>query len=81
VNDQLILSYLHDAHSMVRFCTREGAVIRELALPGIGSAGGFDGKRTDRETFYSFTSFTVPGTIYRLDLDSGAQNRLSRAQG
>ncbi len=73
VNDQLIASYLHDAHSLVRFCTREGAPIRELTLPGIGSAGGFDGKRTDRETFYSFTSFTIPGTIYHLDLQSGAQ--------
>jgi len=37
-------------------------------LPGIGSAGGFGGKREDTETFYSFTSFTTPATIYRYDM-------------
>src|SRR5205085_11352526 len=73
VNDQLILSYLHDAHSLVRFCKRDGTVIRDLELPGIGSAGGFGGKRDEHETFYSFTSFTVPGTIFHLDLETGAQ--------
>lgn len=73
VNDQLILSYLHDAHSLIRFCKGDGTVIRDLELPGIGSAGGFGGKRTEKETFYSFTSFTVPGTIFHLDLETGTQ--------
>ena len=45
--------------------------MREVALPGIGSAGGFAGKRGDTETFYSFTSFTTPATIYRYDMKSG----------
>ena len=44
------------------------------SLPGIGSAGGFGGKRTDTETFYSFTSFTAPGTIFRYDLKAGASS-------
>ena len=74
VNDQFILTYLHDAHSLVRICQRDGAVVRDLTLPGIGTVGGFAGKRTDKETFYAFTSFTSPGTIYRLDLQSGAQS-------
>jgi len=43
-------------------------------LPGIGSAGGFGGKREDTETFYSFTSFTTPATIYRYDMVSGESN-------
>src|SRR5262249_14254734 len=60
-------------HSLVRICKRDGAVIRDLELPGIGTVGGFGGKRSDRETFYAFTSFTSPGTIYRLDLQSGTQ--------
>jgi len=71
VNGQFVCSYLHDAHSVVKFFALDGKFTRELALPGLGSAGGFRGKRTDTETFYSFTSFTVPGRIYRLDLTTG----------
>ncbi|HSI14787.1 MAG TPA: S9 family peptidase, partial [Chthoniobacter sp.] len=76
VHAQFICAYLHDAHSVVRLydaAASEGPakLVRELALPGLGSAGGFGGKRTDTETFYSFTSFTVPGAIYRLDLVTG----------
>jgi prolyl oligopeptidase len=70
VNDQFIVAYLKDAHSQVKFFTRDGALARELELPGIGTVGGLAGKRSDTETFYSFTSFTVPGTVYRLDLRS-----------
>src|SRR5690606_17883863 len=43
----------------------------ELVLPGIGTVGGLGGRMTDTETYYSFTSFTAPGTIYRFDLASG----------
>lgn len=76
VHEQFICAYLHDAHSVVKLFTggsptEAAKFIRELPLPGLGSAGGFGGKRTDTETFYSFTSFTVPGTVYRLDLTSG----------
>ncbi|EDY15926.1 Prolyl oligopeptidase [Chthoniobacter flavus Ellin428] len=76
VHDQFICTYLHDAHSVVRLFNAEATdgpakFLRELALPSLGSAGGFGGKRKDTETFYSFTSFTVPGTIYRLDLTAG----------
>jgi prolyl oligopeptidase len=42
-----------------------------VELPGIGSVGGFDGKPGDRETFYSFTSFIHPTTIYRYDMVTG----------
>ncbi|MEO1635010.1 MAG: prolyl oligopeptidase family serine peptidase, partial [Cyanobacteria bacterium J06631_9] len=48
-----------------------GTPVRDVELPGIGSAGGFNGKRTDTETFYSFTSYTVPSRIYRYDLLTG----------
>ena len=76
VHDQFICSYLHDAHSLVKLFAADtekvlAKLIRELPLPGLGSARGFGGKRIDTETFYSFTSFTVPGTIYRLDLTAG----------
>ena len=71
VNSQFICTYLHDAHSVVKFHAPDGKFIRELALPGLGSASGFHGKRIDTETFYSYTSFNAPGTIYALDLKTG----------
>ncbi len=76
VHRQFICSYLQDAHSLVRIMAWDGQaerakLVRDLALPGLGAAAGFGGKRGDVETFYSFTSFTVPGTIYRLNLVSG----------
>jgi prolyl oligopeptidase len=55
----------------VKIFGRDGALVREVDLPGIGSAGGFAGKRSDTETFYSFTSFTTPGTVYRYDMITG----------
>jgi prolyl oligopeptidase len=71
VGGQIICEYLKDARSVVRCFDLEGKALHEIALPGIGSAGGFGGKREDKDTFYSFTSFTEPGAIYRLDLASG----------
>ncbi|MBM3875848.1 MAG: S9 family peptidase [Verrucomicrobia bacterium] len=71
LSDQFVASYLKDARSQVKVFARDGKFAREIALPGIGSTGGFGGKRTDTETFYSFTSYTVPGSIYRHDMKTG----------
>jgi prolyl oligopeptidase len=71
IGGQLIGEYLHDARSLVRCFDLEGKLIRELPLPGIGTVGGFGGKREDSDTFFSFTSFTEPGAIYHLDVASG----------
>jgi prolyl oligopeptidase len=71
LNNQFVADYLQDAHSQVKIFDLKGNLIREVDLPGIGSAGGFGGKRDDTETFYSFTSFTTPGTIYRYDMKTG----------
>jgi prolyl oligopeptidase len=71
VNDQLVAEYLKDAQSDVRIYGRDGKLVRRVELPGIGSAAGFGGKRSDTETFYAFTSFTSPATIYRYDLKTG----------
>jgi len=71
VNNTFVVSYLKDACSQVKMFDTQGKFVRELSFPGLGSAFGFGGKRTDRETFYSFTSFTVPGSIYRYDLETG----------
>ncbi|MDZ7993946.1 MAG: prolyl oligopeptidase family serine peptidase [Nostoc sp. EfeVER01] len=71
LNNQFVADYLKDAHSQIKIFDLKGAFIREVELPGLGSAGGFGGKRYDTETFYSFTSFTIPGTIYRYDMVTG----------
>ncbi|WP_016951073.1 prolyl oligopeptidase family protein [Anabaena sp. PCC 7108] len=68
LNNQLVADYLQNAHSQVKIFDLTGNFVREVELPGLGSAGGFGGKRHDTETFYSFTSFTTPGTIYRYDM-------------
>jgi prolyl oligopeptidase len=49
-------------------------------LPGLGSASGFGGKRTDTETFYSFQSYAIPPSIYRYDMVTGESRLLDRAQ-
>ncbi len=71
LNNQFVASYLKDARSQIRLYDLQGQMVREVDLPGIGSAGGFGGKRHDTETFYSFTSFTTPPTIYRYNLVTG----------
>ncbi|MEH2456766.1 prolyl oligopeptidase family serine peptidase [Nostoc sp.] len=71
LNNQFVADYLKDAHSQIKVFDLKGAFVREVELPGLGSAGGFGGKRNDTETFYSYTSFTTPGTIYRYDMITG----------
>ena len=77
VGDRFIATYLKDAHSQVRVFKLDGTLERSLELPGIGSVGGFPGRREDTETFYQFTSFSVPGRIYRFSIPTG-ESRLWR---
>ncbi|MBE9170364.1 S9 family peptidase [Pleurocapsales cyanobacterium LEGE 06147] len=71
LNNQFVADYLKDARSLVKIFALDGQFVREIELPGIGSVGGFDGKRYDTETFYVFTSFTTPSTIYRYNMVTG----------
>ena len=71
VNHKFILNYLKDAYTQVRIHDTNGKLLNEVQFPGIGSADGFGGKATDTETFYSFTGFTTPTTIYRYDTATG----------
>jgi prolyl oligopeptidase len=71
VGDSFIAAYLKDAHAQVKVYSLNGRLVREVALPGIGTVAGFSGKRKDRETFYAFTGFTAPTTIYRYDVTTG----------
>ncbi|MEG5135570.1 MULTISPECIES: prolyl oligopeptidase family serine peptidase [unclassified Microcoleus] len=68
LNNQFIASYLKDAYTQIKIFNLDGSFVRDVALPGIGSAGGFGGKRQDTESFYAYTSFTTPNTIYRYNM-------------
>src|SRR5262249_13580416 len=72
VNDQLVARYLEDAHSRIQIFDRAGKRLRDVELPGIGTAAGFAGERGDKETFYSYTSYATPLTIFSYDLVKGA---------
>lgn len=72
VGERLILSYLKDASSIARTFDLSGNEGAPVELGGLGSVGGFSGKPGDPETFYSFSSFNRPATIYRLDAATGA---------
>jgi len=71
VDHKFVLNYLKDAYTQVKIYDTTGKLVNEVSFPGIGSAEGFGGKAIDKETFYSFTSFTTPTTIYRYDMTSG----------
>jgi prolyl oligopeptidase len=71
VDNKFILNYLKDAYTQVRIHNTAGKLLTEVPFPGIGSAGGFGGKAKDKETFFFFTGFTTPTTIYRYDMTTG----------
>jgi prolyl oligopeptidase len=80
VGNLFICEYLHDAHTQVKLYTVAGEFLRDIAFPGLGSATGFGGKRTDTETFYAFSSFATPPSIYRYDLLTGKTALLRQAK-
>jgi prolyl oligopeptidase len=71
VDNLFLLGYLKDAKTEVRVHDLRGKFLRTVDLPGIGTAAGFGGKRKDKETFYSFTSFISPTKIYRYEPETG----------
>ncbi len=79
VGNLLVCTYLHDAHTLIKVHAPDGRFVREVKLPGIGTAGGFHGKRTDTETFYTFMSFATPPSIYRYDLITGESTLWKKA--
>jgi prolyl oligopeptidase len=79
VGNLFVASYLKDARTQVKMYTTEGKFVREVTFPGIGTAAGFGGKRQDNETFYTFSSFATPPTIYRYDLLTGESKVFRRS--
>ena len=67
----LFAAYLQDAQSRIAQYDFEGKLVREVALPAIGSVSGFGGEKEDKEIYYSLTNYTAPATIYRYDIATG----------
>lgn len=63
--------YMVDAVSKVLQYDYEGNLVREVGLPGVGSAGGFGAKKEEKELYYSFTNYVTPGSIYKYDIEKG----------
>jgi prolyl oligopeptidase len=77
---RLVANYLSDAHSDIRIYDTAGKLVRNVALDGIGSAGGFGGRADDNETFYSFSSYATPPSVYRYDIATGEKSLVFRAK-
>ncbi|HEX6962765.1 MAG TPA: prolyl oligopeptidase family serine peptidase, partial [Lacipirellula sp.] len=80
IDNKLICQYLKDVAARVELFTPTGDPLGELELPGVGTADGFGGKQFDKETFFAFTSYTTPTSIYRYDLTSGEMQKIRAPQ-
>ena len=67
----IFTEYMVDAVSKVMQYDYNGKLVREVKLPGIGSAGGFGAKKKDTELYYSFANYVTPGSIYKYDIKKG----------
>ncbi len=76
----LFASYLKDASTKVYQYTYEGKLVREISLPGIGTAGGFDGEKEDKEFFYSYSSYAYPPSIFKYDIATGTSTLFRKAE-
>ncbi len=63
--------YMVDAISKVLQYDYDGKLVREVKLPGVGSAGGFGGKKEDKEFYFSFTNYSTPGSSYKYNVETG----------
>lgn len=68
VGDRFVAEYLHHARSLLRLYRLDGQPDGEIPLPGLGTVSALSGRRGDTELFFHYTSFTIPGRIYRYDL-------------
>ncbi len=79
VGDHIVANYLKDAKSQVKLYNTDGTLHHEVSFPGIGTASGFGGKRSSTETFYSFSSFNRPPSVFRYDIASGESQLIRSA--
>lgn len=69
IGDKLFITYSKDASTHAYVYSLEGKCLNEIKLPSVGTAY-FSGKKGEKDCFYTFTSYTMPSTVYRYDMDS-----------
>lgn len=74
VGNHLALTYMHNAHNRLALHSLDGALVREVALPGVGSVSGMIGNPDEDDAYYLYTSFNEPSQIYRTSIKSGASS-------
>ena len=72
VGDKIFAHYIVDALTNIKEYDYEGRLVKEVQLPGIGTAGGFGGKQKDKETYFAFTNYNTPTKTYKYDLASSS---------
>lgn len=70
-SNYIFAEYMVDANSKIYQYDLEGRLIREIKLPGIGSAGAISGKKEDKELYYTFTNYITPPSIYKINPENG----------
>ncbi len=80
IGGMFVARYLQDAKTRVRVYSLAGERIRDVDLPGIGSASGFKGRPDDPETFYAYSSYDTPKTIYHYDVTTGKSTPWRRSE-
>ena len=65
---KLFLTYLQDVASHAYVYGHDGQLEHEITLPGPGTVGGFHGRKSDKEVFYTYTAMNYPPTIYRYEI-------------
>ncbi len=71
-------NYMQDAVSVVKQYDYSGKLIRQIELPGVGTAGGFGGKKKENILYYSFTNYITPGSTYSFDAKTGISSIYQR---
>jgi prolyl oligopeptidase len=71
IAERLVCNYFKDVHTQLKVYSLDGTLVRELPLPGVGTAGGIEGSRTDKEFYFAYLSFATPQTVFRHDLTTG----------
>ncbi|MXV49523.1 prolyl oligopeptidase family serine peptidase [Pedobacter sp. HMF7647] len=76
---KIFAEYLKDATSLVKQYNMEGKLEHAIKLPGLGTASGFNAKKHEKETYYTFTSYVYPATIFKYDITSGKSTAFKKA--
>jgi prolyl oligopeptidase len=80
VGGRLFANYMKDASTRIKVFDVNGKFLNDVELPGIGTASGFRGRMEHTETFYTFTSFTVPAEIYRYDIATNTSTLIRKSE-